>query len=96
MQRAGVPTRVLHSRALFLKLTARIGRGVWRGRGSTWRRVRLCGSSGATSRRSGSTCASARREARASEFGRETSIPLNNLNVDQVAKAVETVIHSKA
>ncbi|XP_048371521.1 NADH dehydrogenase [ubiquinone] 1 alpha subcomplex subunit 2 isoform X1 [Sphaerodactylus townsendi] len=30
------------------------------------------------------------------EFGRETSIPLNNLNVDQVAKAVETVIHSKA
>ncbi|KAL8194132.1 UNVERIFIED_CONTAM: ndufa2, NADH:ubiquinone oxidoreductase 10.5kD subunit [Gekko kuhli] len=30
------------------------------------------------------------------EFGREKSVPLNNLNMDQVAKALETVINSKA
>ncbi|XP_053253418.1 NADH dehydrogenase [ubiquinone] 1 alpha subcomplex subunit 2 [Podarcis raffonei] len=29
-------------------------------------------------------------------FGREKSVPLNNLNVDQVAKALENVVNSKA
>lgn len=29
------------------------------------------------------------------EFGRESCVPLNNLNVDQVAKALENVVHSK-
>ncbi|XP_042322194.1 NADH dehydrogenase [ubiquinone] 1 alpha subcomplex subunit 2 [Sceloporus undulatus] len=29
-------------------------------------------------------------------FGREKSMPLNNLNVDQVAKALENVVNSKA
>ncbi|XP_062986189.1 NADH dehydrogenase [ubiquinone] 1 alpha subcomplex subunit 2 [Elgaria multicarinata webbii] len=29
-------------------------------------------------------------------FGREKSVPLNNLNMDQVAKALENVVNSKA
>ncbi|XP_054841744.1 NADH dehydrogenase [ubiquinone] 1 alpha subcomplex subunit 2 [Eublepharis macularius] len=30
------------------------------------------------------------------EFGREKSVPLNNLTMDQVARALETVVKSKA
>ncbi|XP_075756169.1 NADH dehydrogenase [ubiquinone] 1 alpha subcomplex subunit 2 [Pelodiscus sinensis] len=30
------------------------------------------------------------------EFGRESCVSLDNLNVDQVAKALETLVHSKA